>query len=106
MENEPRRNNLRVVDAHLNDGRTSTSVTLAKLLVQEIEELRAELIEARLSAEEAWDAHDEKEARAAGWDEGRAYGHSDAQDYFNFGTGCGPDAWDCTCTNPYRKAAK
>lgn len=54
MPTETRRNNLRVVNAHLNDGRTTTSVILAKLLVQEIEELRAELVEARLTIEEAW----------------------------------------------------
>lgn len=35
----------------------------ARSLLAEIDRLNAELTEARLAAEEAWDAHDEKETR-------------------------------------------
>jgi hypothetical protein len=43
VSRERRTNNLRVLAPVLNDGRTQISVTVAKLLVQEIEDLREEL---------------------------------------------------------------
>lgn len=54
MTSERRTNNLRVVKNVLDDGRMQISVTVANLLVQEIEGLRTELEVARVELATAW----------------------------------------------------
>ena len=48
-----------------------------------------------------------REDMARAWEEGHGDGYRDAQDYRSSGglEGCGPDAHDCDCPNPYKEEA-